>query len=234
MKNALKSVILLLVITVATMGRLLASEVRREQGPELGKLSLGMTLNEAQRIFGASGFPGVLDDLAETTGRSFIDPSGSTVAGLVFNRRTGKLVAIDLLSKPTDLHLWEKAADSLGFKDWRAQSEFCDWSAYQGFGLGDSYKTVFRACGIEPIEGSEFIQSLLVEYGDPNEVSGPDINPLRSAGDVQVKGLMQKLGTEGNGESYLVVRGKSHTDPHVLTVDFEEGSVVSIRLRLST
>lgn len=202
---------------------------RRTLGCQLGPLSLGMNIRDAQKIFEVSGFRGLRDDVAATTGRSFIDPSSKAIAGLVFDRVTEKLVGMDVSSRLDHILACKDGADEIGFTDWTSVPEFRNWSVSQGFQLGDNLEQVFHACEINPVDGAKVAQYLLVEYQARNDPASLALSSQPS-GYIYASGLMQKLGKGEDGQTYLVVRGKTHAVTHSLTVEFEEGRVVSIGL----
>ncbi len=197
---------------------------------KLGPLSLGMSLPDAQAALGASGFPGLRDALVDLTGRTFIGPSSQAFAGLTFKRTNGKLVSLSVCSRKKEVRARERAADSAGFYDWRSDFEFENWSVAEGFRLGDSLDEVFHACEIDPVEGAEVTQRLLIIYENPT-ADGVVTGPLDRSDFVFSSGLWQKLGRlKETGQNYLVVAGKNDSYPHTLRVEFEEGKAVSICL----
>lgn len=188
----------------------------------LGPISLGMTLGDTQKVLGATGFPGFRDGLADITGRSFISFSNRCYAGLVFDRADDHLVYLEISSRQQDVSVRQRAAMTASFRDWESDLNFEDWSTSQGFKLGDSQDEILRACKISPLKPLGSIQRLLV--------FNQNVELVNFAGFAQKDDTWQKLSIENDtGETCLVV-ASDRACAHTLSVEFDKGKAVSIRL----
>lgn len=209
--------LLLAVAFVAIVGRYMPEGRQREgqQQCQLGPLSLGMSLKEAQRTFRTPGFPGLRDTVPGVTGRSFINSSSQVVAGAVFKLPGERLVSMNISSRLEEIKAAETGARLLGFRDWISQADFENWSTSQGFRLGDSRETVLRLCRLDPVVGAKNARRLLIEY----QANLPTFSHSEDA----VREFPEERDT-----LKVTVLEEAKAIPYLLDVQFQEGLVVSI------
>lgn len=178
---------------------------------QAGPLSLGMKIQDAQRLLGGAGFPGLRDDGLVESGRYFLGPSNEAILELSFERSSNSVRSIGLSSRQEQVKGLKWAVGFASSSDWRTPIAFEDWGACEGIHLNDSVQQVLHLCGVGLECPDADIKELLIVYragnGDPSRAPGIRMN-----------------------HGSIRIDGKAHAVSHELTVEFAQGKVQYIKL----